>query len=126
MGITNRFDRTAYFNQYLADSYFKNHPERVYLPSATKYVVLENRVEKCEIVTVHEFSIMDIEDPDIYAAEPLFNWEKSEKGQWVMRNAVDTPTWHRTHNYENYGYKYIIRAKLMGPSLTEWLLRYGK
>lgn len=122
----NAPDRTAQANQHLADTYFENHPDRIYRPPITKYVVVEDRVEKCETITVHEFQMSDVDDPDLYAAEPLMAWEKSEKGQWVMKNAVDTPTWHRMADPMTYGYRYIIRAKLMGPSLTEWLLRYGK
>jgi hypothetical protein len=76
-------------------------------------------------VVVHSFSMGDVEDPDLYAAVPLSKWEKSEQGQWVMDNAVETPSWHRMADPYNYGYRYQIRAKLQGPALTEWLLRYG-
>jgi hypothetical protein len=68
----------------------------------------------------------DVEDPDLYAAQPLIEWEKSEQGQWVMENAIETPSWHRTVDPFGYnGYRYEIRARLQGPILTEWLLRYG-
>jgi hypothetical protein len=68
----------------------------------------------------------DVEDPDLYAAEPLMAWERSEAGQWCMKNAADTPTWYRMVDPISYGYKYQIHAKLMGPALTEWLLRNSK
>lgn len=118
-------DRTATANQHLADQYFERHKDRIYSPPVNKYVVVGDRVEEVKTVTVHEFSLGDVEDPDLYAAEPLINWEKSEQGQWVMKNACDTPTWHRLADPSTYGYKYQIRAKLMGSALTEWLLRYG-
>lgn len=91
----------------------------------TKYVLIGDRVEEVKTVVVHEFSMGDVEDPDLYAAQPLHEWEKSEKGQWIMKNACDTPTWHRMADQVTYGYRYRITAKLMGPALTEWLLRYG-
>ena len=82
-------------------------------------------MEECKTVVVHRFELSHVEDPDLHAAEPLYKWEHSDEGQWVMKNAADTPTWNRTADPMTYGYKYAITAKLMGPALTEWLLRYG-
>ena len=82
-------------------------------------------MEECKTIVVHQFSMGDVDDPDLYAAQPLYEWEHSEAGQWVMKNAADTPTWYRMADPMSYGYQYQIRAKLMGPALTEWLLRYG-
>jgi hypothetical protein len=90
-----------------------------------KYTLVGDRVEQTKTVVVHSFSMGDVEDPDLYAAEPLIKWERSEEGQWVMANAVETPSWHRMADPYNYGYRYEIRAKLQGPVLTEWLLRYS-
>jgi hypothetical protein len=122
-------DRTAHINQRLADSYFQNHPDRIYQPPLYKYVVVKttegDRVEEVRELIVHHFTMGDVEDPDLYAAEPLMAWEKSEAGQWCMKNAADTPTWHRMADPMSYGYSYQIRAKFMGPALTEWLLRHG-
>jgi hypothetical protein len=100
--------------------------DRICRPPATKYVIIGDRVEEVKTVVVHEFSLGDAEDPDLYAAEPLINWEKSDCGQWVMKNSCDTPTWHRSLDPISYGYRYRITAKLTGTALTEWLLRYGK
>lgn len=102
------------------------YKERIYHPPTTKYVVVGDRVEEVKTVIVHEFSMGDVDDPDLYAAQPLCEWEQSEIGQWVIKNACNTPTWHRIVDHTSFGYKYQIRAKLMGPALTEWLLRHGK
>jgi len=41
---------------------------------------------------VYEFPMGDTEDPEIFAAEPLYRWEKeTEQGQWVMEHAVEQP-----------------------------------
>ena len=85
-----------------------------------------DRVEECRTVEVHSFAMGDVEDPYLFAAEPLIAWEKSEIGQWVMANAVETPTWHRMADPVTMGYRYTIRAKLAGPKLTEYLLRQGR
>jgi hypothetical protein len=121
----NAPDRTSAINQRLADSYFEHHSPYTHKPVRHKYNVIGDRVEECRELVIHEFTLGDVEDPDLYAAQPLWEWEKSEFGQWVMRNAADTPTWHRMADTISYGYKYQIRAKFMGPSLTEMLLRHG-
>jgi hypothetical protein len=122
----NAPDRTSAINQHLADRYFTDHKDRIYRTPVNKYVAIGDRVEEVKTVVVHEFLMGDVEDPDLYAAEPLHKWEHSELGQWVMKNSCDTPTWHRMADAVSYGYKYRITAKLTGPALTEWLLRYGK
>ena len=77
-------------------------------------------------VIVHRFQLGDVEDPEIYAAEPLWQWQQSETGKWVMDNAVEPPVWNRIFDSSNYaGYSYVVSAKLQGAKLTEWLLKYG-
>jgi hypothetical protein len=123
-------DRTFQINEYLSDRYSSNHKDKIRWPVTNKYVIINtpegDRVEEVKEIIVHQFSMGDVEDPDLYAATPLWEWEKSEQGQWVMKNAVDTPTWYRMADTSIFGYKYQIRAKLMGPALTEWLLRFGE
>ena len=118
-------DRTSEINQHLADTFYQNQPVRKYQRPIQKYNLIGDRVEEAKTVVVHKFTMGDVEDPDLYAAQPLSEWEKSEQGQWVMKNACDTPTWYRHADPVSFGYKYEIRAKFMGPALTEWLLRNG-
>jgi hypothetical protein len=123
----NAPDRTSEINQHLADKFFEHHDPYTHKPVRNKYNVIqigeEQRVEECRELVVHEFTMGDVEDPDLYAAQPLWEWQQSEFGQWVMKNAADTPTWHRMADPMSYGYKYRITAKFMGPCLTEMLLR---
>ena len=77
-------------------------------------------------LTVHRFFMSDVEDPDLYAAESLYQWEHSEQGQFVMTNALEKPEWHRMLDPERMGWRYAITARLEGPALTEYLLRWGK
>ena len=76
-------------------------------------------------VTVHTFQMGDVEDPDLYAAEPLWNWQNSEMGEWVMTNAVQTPSWHREIDKFMWGYSYSIRAELTPKDYTYWWLKWG-
>ena len=38
-------------------------------------------------VIVHEIEMGDVEDPEIYAAGPIIDFEQSEKGRWLMANS---------------------------------------
>ena len=118
-------DRTPQINQYLADRFYEKQPDRKYGPPIMKYNLVGDRVEEAKTVVVHKFTMGDVDDPDLYAAQPLYEWENSEQGQWVMNNACDTPTWYRIADPMTYGYEYEIQAKFMGPALTEWILRHG-
>jgi len=91
-----------------------------------KYMLVGDRVEEVRELVVHEFIMGDVEDPDLYAADPLWKWQQTEMGQWIMQNAIETPSWYRIPDMMQYGYKFQVRAKLMGPKLTEYLLRQGK
>lgn len=125
----NAKDHSKAINEILAGSFFQHHSPYTHKPVRHKYNVIRtpegDRVEECKEIIVYSFNMGDVDDPDLYAAQPLYDWEKSDAGQWVMKNAADVPSWHRAADPTTYGYKYVIRAKLMGPALTEWLLRYG-
>jgi hypothetical protein len=59
------------------------------------HILINGNVHRIHRVQVHEFKMGDVEDPDLYAAQPLYDWQTSEMGEWVMSRAVDTPEWHR-------------------------------
>lgn len=113
------WERDGWGNEYV---YLGKPPTK----KINRYTVIGDRVEETQQVTVHEFTMGDVEDPDLYAAEPLYKWQQSEIGQWVMEHAVETPCWHRMPDDVSYGYKYKITAKLQGARLTEWILKYGR
>lgn len=85
----------------------------------------QDYVEKIHRVVVLRFKVGDVEDPDLYAAEPLHQWEKSEAGQWVMANAVETPLWQRANDVSIYGYQYAVIARLRDKDLTWFKLKYS-
>jgi hypothetical protein len=84
--------------------------------------------DKGDIITsthiVHEFSLSDVEDPDLLAAEPIWNWQQSESGKWVMENAIQKPSWHRHIDIHTYGYRYQIRADLTDEQVTFFELKF--
>lgn len=83
-------------------------------------------VDEIHKVVVHKFDMSDVEDPDLYAAEPLWNWQQSEAGQFVMKHAIDKPEWHRHMDPMFMGYRYIVVAELEAKKLSEFYLRFDK
>jgi len=88
-------------------------------------MVINNKAYKIHKVVVHRFMMGDVDDPDIYAAQPLWEWQQSEMGKWVMERAVDTPEWHRHVDHTTYGYQYAIVAKMKDVDYTFWTLKWG-
>ena len=91
-----------------------------------EYKLINDKVVKFSDVRVHEFNMGDVEDPDLYASEPLWQWQDSEAGRWVMEHAVDPPFWHRMVNPYTFGWTYYIIARLEEQDQVYWKLKWGK
>jgi hypothetical protein len=75
-------------------------------------------------IVFHSFNMGDVEDPEIYAAFPIMEWEKSEVGKWVMENAVETPSWHLRTDHGTYGYRVDIVGALKEIDEVYYRLKY--
>lgn len=73
---------------------------------------------------VHKFTLSDVDDPEIYAAAPIYEFEKSDKGKWVMENSIDTPYWCKHFEPHTYGYTYAIKAKFIEKDYTYFKLKF--
>jgi hypothetical protein len=73
---------------------------------------------------VHTIRMGDLEDPDLFVATPIWEWQQTEAGKWIMENSLPAPSWHRQMDYSTYGYTYQIRAHLTHKQLTFWKLKY--
>jgi len=73
---------------------------------------------------VHTINISDVEDPDLFVAQPIYQWEQTEAGKWIMENSLPAPSWHRNHDIYNYGYNYQIRAYLTPKQITYYELKF--
>jgi len=68
----------------------------------------------------------DVDDVDIYVAEPIWEWQQTPKGKWAMENAQDL-TYHTSVDANTMRYRVCIRGEIENsPKLTEYLLKYGK
>lgn len=104
------------------NSGFLTKPQNIKL---NKCMIFDNKAYKIHTVVVHRFRMGDVEDPDLYAAQPLWEWQESEMGKWIMARAVDTPEWHRRADISNYGYQYAVVAKMKDVDYTFWVLKWG-
>jgi len=87
-------------------------------------MVFDGVAHKIRRVTVHTFTVGDAEDPDLYAAQPLYDWEHSEMGQWVRERAIEECEWHREIDNISWGYRYAVTAKLKEQDYLLWILKW--
>ena len=73
---------------------------------------------------LHTFNMGDVDDVDIYVAQPIYEWQQTDKGTWCMNNATDL-TYDVLPDPWNYGYKIIIKGELEQPQAVECVLRWG-
>ena len=100
-----------------SEQYKQWQPERV--------EIVNDRAVRYSDVCVHEFSVGDVEDPEIYAAGPIFDWERSDAGQWILKNAVEKPYYIQALDYNSWGHQYKIIARLSEQNQTFWRLKWG-
>lgn len=74
-------------------------------------------------VLFHQFTIGDCEDPELYAAQPLWEWQQTEHGQWVMAHAID-PTYHVGVSADAFGYAVRITGMLTDKDEVFYRLKY--
>ena len=77
-------------------------------------------------IEFHTFTMGDVEDPEIFAAEPIYQWQQTEQGRWVMEHADDL-AYYRLSDPVTWGYRFVIRGEINDAvRLTEYLLRWPK
>ena len=89
-----------------------------------EYKIIDDHVVCFSDICVHEFTMGDVEDPDLYAAQPIWEWQESEAGKFVMEHAVETPYWIRQADHSSYGHRYRIIARLSEPNQTFFRLKF--
>jgi hypothetical protein len=91
-------------------------------PEFTK--VIDGKAVRFRDVCVHEIRMGDCEDPDLFVADPIWKWQQTEAGKFVMEHAVDPPYWTHSTDYNSYGHLYRIMARLSEQNETFWRLKY--
>ena len=92
-------------------------------PGYTK--IIDGKPVHFRDVCVHEIRMGDVEDPDLFVAEPIWKWQESDAGKFIMEHAVDKPYWTRGMDPHSYGHLYRIVARLSEQNETFWRLKWG-
>lgn len=85
-----------------------------------KYQVYDENVYQRRIV--HKFTMGDVDDVEIYIAQPIYEWQQTDHGKWVMANGRD-PQYHINADPVTYGYQVVITAHITPKRWTEYVLR---
>jgi len=75
-------------------------------------------------VIFHSFTMGDVDDLDIYVAQPIYEWQQTDKGKWVMDNASDLK-YYTSADPTTFGHKITIQGKLEDIKATEYYLRWS-
>ncbi len=85
-----------------------------------KYQVYDDHVYERRVV--HKFIMGDVDDVEIYVAQPIYEWQQTDHGKWVMKNGRD-PQYHINADPISYGYQVVITAHITPKRWTEYVLR---
>lgn len=85
-----------------------------------QYQVYNDNVYERKVV--HRFVMGDVEDVEIYMAQPIYDWQQTDHGKWVMEHGKD-PQYHINADPVSYGYQIVITAHITPKRWTEYVLR---
>ncbi len=86
----------------------------------------ETKIKEIHKIVVYRFKVCDSDDPDLYAAQPLWEWQNSDRGKFVIENAIETPIWQKQLDHSSFCYNFAVIAELPKSKLSEYYLRWGK
>ena len=89
-----------------------------------EHMIINGQVVKVSDMVVHRFRMGDVEDPVLYAAQPIHAWQQTEAGKFVMEHAMESPWWVRHMDPMDYGYQFAIVARMKESDQTFYTLKY--
>ena len=89
-------------------------------PEMTK--IIDGKPVRFRDVCVHEIRMGDVEDPDLWVASPIWDWQQTEAGKFIMEHAVEKPYWISQMDCGTYSHMYRVMARLSEQNETFWRL----
>jgi hypothetical protein len=89
---------------------------------AEQVKIINDKAVRFRDVCVHEIRMGDVEDPDLFVASPIWEWQQTPPGKFIMEHAVEEPYWISSVDYVSYGTVYKIMARLSEQNETFWRL----
>lgn len=74
---------------------------------------------------MHSFSIGDVEDPMLYAGQPIWEWQQTEFGQWCMQHSVSEIVFYCNTDLTSLGYRIDIVGELEEQDHTYFMLKWA-
>jgi len=74
---------------------------------------------------LHTFTMGDVEDPYLYASQPIYTWQQTEQGKWCMEHALEEPTFFCNMDMASMGYRVAIIGLLEEKDHTYFMLKWG-
>jgi len=75
-------------------------------------------------ILVYSVLMGDVEDPDLFVADPIWKWQQTDAGKFVMEKSIEPPIWQRNLDEQGYGWKYSIIAYLSEHDETFFRLKF--
>ena len=76
-------------------------------------------------IVFHTLLLGDVDDPEIYAAGPLYEFMQTPKGRWLKENCSD-PLYRISPDPNTFGFKVQVYGELEEKKAVEYLLRWNK
>ena len=67
----------------------------------------------------------DVEDVEVYAAQPIYEWLQTDEGKWVNERCEDL-YWQTVANPHTYGHSVVLRGSITDIHATEYYLKFPK
>ena len=64
----------------------------------------------------------DVDDVEVYAAQPIYEWSQTPAGKWAMEHCEDL-SWYTRPN-SDYGWTVVLRGSVTDKQATEYYLRW--
>ena len=71
---------------------------------------------------LHSFTLGDVEDVEIYAAQYIYDWQQTSEGKFCMEKATDIE-WQTMIDHRIMGHRIVITGWLEDKYATFWALK---
>jgi len=86
--------------------------------------IVDDRAQRFSDVVVHRFRLGDVEDVDIYAADPIYKWQQTEAGQWATEHTVAPLYYMSQLDYNSIRTQVAVFARFSDRDYTFWKLKW--
>jgi len=77
-------------------------------------------------IVFHSFRMGDVEDPYLYAAMPIGEWQQTEHGQWCMSHVQGEAVFWCHADPTYMGYRVNIKGQLSSADAVFHELKWGQ